>query len=189
MFADSIKTGTFLRAWNVTYVSGLPSKSKLLREIYMQLFTEGFGFSGNKFPDLWISHSSIVEFKLLKGFGDFWKWALDDLRYEKMIQIIFSDEAKTKYTLKLEMATDISPFAASRLEFHACKELISLMHSNGIFDKFASATPTAPAADTTQTVPSPDIMFQIEKLGELHKSGVLTDEEFQGKKEEFLKRL
>jgi len=57
------------------------------------------------------------------------------------------------------------------------------MQANGIFNKFMNSKPVAPPPVKS------DIFQQIEKLAELHKSGVLTDEEFQNKKEELLKRL
>jgi hypothetical protein len=62
----------------------------------------------------------------------------------------------------------------------------------------AATIAPAPAASPTGTPASPqasdsparvDIADELKKLGDLHATGVLTDEEFQAKKTELLKRL
>jgi Short C-terminal domain len=58
----------------------------------------------------------------------------------------------------------------------------------------APAAATSPAANpapphVSDPVGSADVADQLKKLGELHATGVLTDEEFQTKKAELLKRL
>lgn len=64
----------------------------------------------------------------------------------------------------------------------------------------ATAVSTAPAVTDPPVNPGPsphvsdpsagaDITDQLKKLGELHATGVLTDEEFQAKKADLLKRL
>jgi hypothetical protein len=47
----------------------------------------------------------------------------------------------------------------------------------------------SPAGPGPSPEPSEDVLAQIEKLGQLHDTGVLTDEEFQAKKAELLQRL
>jgi len=181
MITDFSETGTLLRMWNVTYVSGLLSVPKLRREIAMQLFEKGFCFTGSFFPDLWIFHNSIIDFKLATGWGDFWKKSIYDHGREKMIEITFFNATNEKTTLRLEMATNASPLASAFDEYHACKELVCLMRSNGIFFRNSPSQPTTSASLST--------LAQIAQLSELHKSGVLTDEEFETKKAELLKRI
>ena len=53
-------------------------------------------------------------------------------------------------------------------------------------NKFISEGQTA---SSPQTDSSADIIEQIEKLAELHKSGILTDVEFEAKKAELLERI
>ena len=58
----------------------------------------------------------------------------------------------------------------------------------------AAPAPALPASaanqPTTQAVPShPDALEQLRKLGELHAAGVLTDEEFEAKKSDLLRRV
>jgi len=55
------------------------------------------------------------------------------------------------------------------------------MNKHKIFTKFY-LKPTTEETDC-------DIISQIERLGELHKAGILTDAEFESKKAELLKRL
>ena len=68
--------------------------------------------------------------------------------------------------------------------YRACEGLVAFMKANGIYSQFSLAKP----ADTN-TPPQQDIPALIEKLAELHRKGILTDEEFQSKKAELLKRL
>jgi hypothetical protein len=52
------------------------------------------------------------------------------------------------------------------------------------------AQQVAPVADSAQAgQPAPDIPDQIRKLGELRDAGVLTEEEFEAKKNELLSRM
>ncbi len=50
----------------------------------------------------------------------------------------------------------------------------------------AAGPPSQPPASEEQT---DEVLAQVEKLGELHQAGILTDEEFQSKKVELLSRL
>jgi hypothetical protein len=55
----------------------------------------------------------------------------------------------------------------------------------------ASSAPASPPAQPSSvaTQPPSDIFAALEKLGELHDKGILSDEEFASKKAEFLSRL
>jgi hypothetical protein len=46
--------------------------------------------------------------------------------------------------------------------------------------------PPAPAAPAAAPAPAPDPIQQLKELGELHKQGVLTDEEFAAQKAKLL---
>jgi hypothetical protein len=53
-----------------------------------------------------------------------------------------------------------------------------------------AATTTNHAADIPRTVvPAKEVLETIEKLGELNRQGILTDEEYREKKADLLKRL
>ena len=46
-----------------------------------------------------------------------------------------------------------------------------------------------PAVQPAQNTGSDDAMQQLQKLGELHQQGILTDEEFAAKKQDILSRM
>lgn len=168
---------TLLCTYRVNYISGLPQLTKLVRKVFMHLYNNGLLFRGKNFPDLWIPYDSVVDFKLTTGYGSVWSYAgASDGLKEKMINIIYHSANNEKMIIRLEMAVSFSPI----VNYRACEELVVFMKQNGIFDKFVPAV-------TINS--SSDIVAQIEKLAELHKSGALTDEEFQRAKSELLKKL
>lgn len=79
-------------------------------------------------------------------------------------------------------------------------ETKALMEKLGVRVEVVPAEIVAPEPPTDEDSesaagpgPSPkaseDVLPQVEKLGQLHDAGVLTDEEFQAKKAELLQRL
>ena len=167
-----------LRIYRVNYISGLPQFTKLMRKVFMRLYKSGLLFCGKNFPNLWIPYDSVVDFELTTGYGSVWSYAgAADALNKKMVNIIYHATNNEKMLIRFEMA--VSTFSP-RVNYRACKELVSFMQQNGFFDKFVPAV-------TVNS--SSDIFAQIEKLAGLHKSGALTDEEFQRKKSELLKRL
>lgn len=175
MVENENKHGDIIKAWPVRYASGLATVSRSSGKITMQLTTKGFRFAGTNFPDWWIPHSSIISLELKTGYVSFWRLSLDDLKNEKLIQIIFTDQSQGRTILTIEMALS----AMGTNNYRACKELIALMNTHGIFNQFQSAQPTSPT----------DIPAQIKQLAELRDAGVLTEDEFQSKKTELLGRL
>jgi len=170
--------GTLLTVYRVYYISGLSDKPHLIRNVKMHVFSEGFFLSGKLFAPLWIPYTSIYDFKLSAGIGSPWTHASRSGAFlEKLIEIEFCDQNQQKVFLTLEMVVSIF---SGLPNYRACKKLLEIVTLSGAFDKFI---PTAVASS------SPNIMDQIERLAELHKSDALTDMEFQSKKEELLKRL
>ena len=53
----------------------------------------------------------------------------------------------------------------------------------------ATASPAAPAAAAAASIKPEDVMATLEKLAELKGKGILTQEEFDSKKAELLKKL
>ena len=88
----------------------------------------------------------------------------------------YIDQANQNAQIRMGMATSI--LVARRA--NDCQQLEQLLRTHGVYEKFIA----------TKQFPSPqDIMAQIEKLAELHKSGALTDTEFESKKTELLKQI
>lgn len=51
---------------------------------------------------------------------------------------------------------------------------------------YQQATAAAPAAAPASAAPAGDLMDQLQKLGDLHQQGILTDEEFAAQKAKLL---
>jgi len=159
-------------------MSGLPDKNKFIRSIHMLLADQGFLFSKKEF-ELYIEHRNIKKFELIKGSGSFWNSALiADQLIARLFEITYYDNNNQLMRVRFEMNTYSIPLKNA----NECRELVRLMENNEIFNKFMKTAPSAMSNGD-------DILQQIEKLGELYKTGVLTDEEFQSKKTELLKRL
>ena len=169
-----------LRVYQVHYISGLPQMPVLIRKISMYVYSNGFLFAGNRFPQLWIPYKSVTDFKLSTGFGSRLSYCQFDAFYEKMIHITYHS-AEGLITAKFEMAV---AYLMQSSNYRACKDLVAVLKANGIYSQFSLAKP-----DGANTPPQQDIPALIEKLAELHQKGILTDEEFQSKKAELLKRL
>ena len=155
----------------------------------MHLTGNGFLFKKRGF-NLYIDYDKVKKFELIKESGSFrganpiW-----DHIVAKLFEITYFNNCNQQICICFEMYVS-SIFGTKNVS--ACKELLLFMRDNriifdkifikdnGVFDKIISFT---------QTVPSTDILAQIEKLAGLHQSGVLTDEEFQSKKTELLNRL
>ena len=69
-----------------------------------------------------------------------------------------------------------------------CEKLVRLMKAEGIFDKFIKPEPS-PQSAPAHTQPQPDVLAKVQQLADLHRQGILTDEEFEAKKTELLARL
>jgi hypothetical protein len=78
-------------------------------------------------------------------------------------------------------------FRVSHAEAQPIKELLTSLVL-GTHPAQQAGSPQA-ASQTPAAVVAPDAMEQLRKLGELHQAGILTEEEFQAKKSELLRRL
>ena len=165
-----------LKSLKVRYTSGLSNLTQAPKAITMELFSEGFRFYGNNFPELWIPYNCVSEFKISRDGLSLWRSSTMAYFNDRMIDIFYFNNEGEKATIKVEIPCP--PFIF--IPFTVRQELKAVMNEHGIFDKFASAK-VANSSD--------EILSQIEKLAEMHKSGILTDEEFQAKKAELLSRI
>ena len=170
-----------LRTYRVNYVSGLPQMPKLITKITMYLYPYGFLFSGKRFPNLWIPYNTVTDFKLSTGYGSVWTYARTDVFLQKVFCITYH-RLEEIISVKFEMMV---AYVDQTSNYRACEGLVAFMKANGIYSQFSLAKP----ADTNTPPQQEDIPALIEKLAELHRKGILTDEEFQSKKAELLKRL
>ena len=169
--------GAVLTTYVVNYQKGLPGKEKTIILIQMFLTENGFLFRADGF-DLYINYNKVIRFEPVKGMGLVWtsSFVWDNIR-EKLFEITYLDNNNLRRSVRFEIYVDV---ISLNKNYNACRELLWFLKDHGLFDKFISST-----QDNTST----DIASQIEKLAELHKSGILTDEEFQSKKTELLKKL
>jgi len=178
--------------YEVSYLRGLPENNKIIHFIQMSLTDNAFVFKLSTdldFPlnlfnkkkefKLSINYSQVKNFELIKGSGSALGANLvwDGIR-AKLFEITYLNENNKQICVCFEMDNQ---GILSKNKYKACEELVRIMKNHGIFDKFIS--------NTQQTTSTPDIPAQIQKLAELNQSGALTDDEFQAKKAELLKRL
>ena len=168
-----------LRTYNVKYIHESPTLPKPTSKAVFQLFNNGFVVECSLSQKIWIPYNTVFDFKITRESINHWTHFYNDILNERVIQIEYRNDKNQQSVVKLLMPTGWSRFN-SKKGYEACQELVSFMKSNGVFDKFISAT---------KSTSSPDIMSQIEKLADLHKQGILTDTEFESKKAELLRRL
>jgi len=166
-----------LISYKVNYMHGLPEHKKPIYSIRMNLLRDGIFFQKTRKHNfyLYIEYKKIEKIEIVKGVGTRYG-NIADLA-GKQIEITYQNDVQHQMCIRFEMAT---AKLIGWADVKACQELMSFIKNSGIADKFIQ-----PATH----VQTPDILTQIEKLGELHKSGVLTDEEFEAKKAELLGRL
>ena len=170
------ENGKLLRTYKVTYISGAPNFKKIKRGLLMQLYSNAFVFSGKSFPTVCIPYASVINFNLAVGYGSLMDFRPSDMASAKVIELTYVDEYQQINLIKFELAPSVNVFN----DYRTRMELVPFLKASGIFDKFNLS------AHAGQ---SNDITAQIEKLAELNKAGILTDDEFQIKKEELLKRI
>jgi hypothetical protein len=100
------------------------------------------------------------------------------LNQDNNIHIIF-EAGGMEIVLRLEMLTGVTVMAQAG----KCREFEDRLRNLGVRQKFQAAVEAQPASG------GDDIPGQIAKLAALRDDGILSDEEFQNKKAELLKRL
>lgn len=153
-----------------------------MHKIGMGGYKDDFYFKGENFPELWIPYNMVMNFKLSRGSGSVKRFSIYDSLNEKLFDIKHYDENNDEVVIRFEMASSL-------IEIRTCKKLVELRQVNKIFDKFATAKPSVVSTAVIPVSSADEILSQIEKLGQLHKSGILIDEEFETKKAELLGRL
>ena len=92
----------------------------------------------------------------------------------KRQEISYLDSDNKNQVIRLEMLTGVSIYGQAG----KCVEFMDVLRQNDIPDKFIKET----TQNTTEA--QVDVLGQIEKLSELKEKGILSDEEFNSKKEE-----
>ena len=99
---------------------------------------------------------------------------------ENVICILYTSQDNKKLTLRVEMLTGTTIFNQAA----KCREFMDLLRQYDIFDKFDSKD-----NKTDTSSDGNDVFAQLEKLQKLKEAGILTDEEFNLKKQELLNKM
>ena len=136
------------------------------------------------FEDLFIEYDRIKKIVIVESTISNAEWLLSSsssdmkaMEQKNNIEITYEDGCEV--VLRLEMLTGTSIYGQAG----KCREMIDVLRQNGLLDKLKKES-TASA-----NVNDNNALAQIEKLGELLKSGILTEDEFNQKKKELLSRM
>lgn len=160
-----------LASYMVRYLRGLPMHKKEIRSVQMCLLDSAFLFEHKKLS-LTIPYDKVEGFELVKG-----SRYLEDTMRAGLFEIAYIDDSNMKATILFEMWHAKINLAKN---YEYCEELVRIMKSHGLFNKFINPP---------QSTPPIDVPAQIKQLADLHASGILTDEEFQNKKTELLSKM
>lgn len=177
--------------YEVTYVGGLPEIPKRKSgAIGLNIMPDKFSFRPtittkewfsdydipyNKISELRIEKRTISTTEVLLGGG-----YSANQEQENVICILYTSQYNKKLTLRVEMLTGTTIFNQAA----KCREFMDLLRQYDIFDKFDSKD-----NKTNTSSDGNDVFAQLEKLQKLKEAGILTDEEFNLKKQELLNKM
>lgn len=162
--------------WKVVYMGEIPGFPGILGKAQLSLFENYFTISSKKLGNHFINYSDVISWIIIKERSSYASANSNAFFKPRHIRIQYIDKNKRTNTILLEMVQSIWLPKNAKI----CKYMLSIMQAHRIFDKFSSKN---------QDNSSADVMVQIEKLAKLHKDGILSDTEFQNKKEELLRRI
>ena len=138
------------------------------------------------FEEMAIPYEKIKKLEIVERKISNAEWLLSSSRSDMKameqknnIEISYIDSDNKNQLIRLEMLTGVSIYGQAG----KCVEFMDVLRQNDIPDKFIKET----TQNTTEA--QVDVLGQIEKLSELKEKGILSDEEFNSKKEELLKKL
>ena len=178
MTNNSLLENGLIGQWKVIYMGGIPGFPGILGKTRLCLYKEGFSLSSDKLGKHVFPYNRLISWDVIKERSSYASANSNAFFKPRHIRIEYIDQNRQKNIILLEMVQSI--FLPTNAKI--CQEMLLLMKNHGIFNKFC------PSQFIGTTVNS-NIYAQIEQLSKLHQSGALTDEEFQKKKEELLKRI
>jgi hypothetical protein len=112
---------------------------------------------------------------------------VEDYRYADMANV-YMKKGITRSNLYIHMRFLSDDVEIEHIPKEATMEIIKTIQA-GIEGKFETKEQVSNKPETNITSNSDDILDQIRKLSELKKEGILTEEEFEGKKKQLLEKL
>ena len=183
--------GAIIR-YGVTYNGGLAKYHKAQSgEIGLNVLEDCFYLKPTMttvewFEEMAIPYEKIKKLEIVERKISNAEWLLSSSRSDMKameqknnIEISYIDSDNKNQLIRLEMLTGVSIYGQAG----KCVEFMDVLRQNDIPDKFIKET----TQNTTEA--QVDVLGQIEKLSELKEKGILSDEEFNSKKEELLKKL
>ena len=181
--------GAYIR-YEVTYISGVESIPKAKSgAIGLNVMPDMFSFrvtytTKDWFTDIDIPYDNITDIRIEKRTittAEVFLGAGNDAnqQQENNIVIEYTDEENKKRTLRTEMLTGVTIFNQAA----KCREFMDLLRQKDILERIEAKK------NNGKSLGSIDVLDQIEKLSKLKDSGIISEEEFDKKKTEFLEKL
>ena len=185
---NQINLNTAWANYKINYLFGLPGLPNIIRGVYLYVLPTGFYFHSISkkcaFQPLFIKYENVQNLEFLVGTGTPYYNNFGLNKIDNLMQVTFLIN-NTHFSFRFEIVD-----SSMNLNYNQARrqELYMLLKNHGIFERFARP---AQSVETAQRTPESreDVFAKIEQLSKLHQSGALTDEEFQRKKEELLKRI
>ena len=191
LFGKKEKEIGLIAKYDVTYKGGHPDYPKeKIGTIELKIFTDRFELvptfnSKNWFNGIILPYNKIFNVQIVQrqvGTIEGLLGGLDSrqLNQANNIHINYENEQEQKLLLRLEMLSGITVMGQAK----KCLEFEDGLRVNQIKEKF-----TIPSEKEMEGKNSFDIPIQIEKLASLRDKGIITQQEFENKKQDLLSRL
>jgi len=175
-----------LKKYSVMYLGGHPDDPNKSHNVDLKIKEDGFYMTSDvnkKFVPMTVEYSAVKSVDIVPRTVSTVEGILGGLDSRQLnqnnnIHIAYIDEQGKDFTVRLEMITGVSVMGQAA----KCNEFMDFLKVSDISGKFISEPHPANNAEN-------DVLSQIEKLSKLHKSGVLTDEEFANKKAQLLEKV
>lgn len=179
-----------LRRYGVVYLGGLSQyPKKRSGEIGLNIMPECFYFkptigTDDWFEDMIIPYDKITNFEIKTRQITTTEFMLGPdsavaLKTENNIEITYFNNSNEEVVLRLEMLTGFTVYNQAM----RCKEMVDFLRQQGILQKIIKQQPPSPPKSND------NVLELIEKLSQLRDNGIITEEEFNTKKAEFLAKL
>lgn len=179
--------------YGFTYNGGLAKyPKKKVGEIGLNVMEDRFYLKPSNTADDWfeemtIPYNRIKSLEVVERTISNTEWLLSSsssdmksMEQKNNIEISYIDADDKSQLLRLEMLTGVSIYGQAK----KCVEFMDVLRQNEVLEKFMKEEKKEASAS-----PENDVLNQIEKLATLKEKGILSDEEYNQKKKELLKKL
>ena len=181
-----------LGSYEVFYKGGHPDMTHTdigvsISPIQLEVFDDYFRLKPTELSIDWfdgttIQHNNIIDVKLIQSLS-----RGRDADLKTVIQIDYDDEKHDEIQIRLEMKGFTNSGAAKK-----CAEFEDCLRNNKVKDKFKLTEKTTKenvGVDEDKNNFSEDVFAKIERLSKLREDGILSEKEFEEKKQELLSQI